>query len=97
VIDGTARTEGDKIAVNLDLSLSMTVLSREKIRCVRTVTLDTSAGTQTEDSTVRICYPDAGEPIWEVGKRYRACQKSLCEKNGMPDARAKCGGEPILV
>ena len=51
VIDGTARTEGDKIAVNLDLSLSMTVLSREKIRYVQAIVLETSAGTP------------AGEPI----------------------------------
>lgn len=97
VIGGTARTEGDKIAVNLDLSLSMTVLSREKIRCVRTISLDTSAGAQTEDGTVRICYPDAGEPIWEVGKRYRACQRTLCERNGIADSHAVCSGEPILV
>lgn len=97
VIDGTARTEGDKIAVNLDLSLSMTVLSREKIRYVQAIVLETSAGTPAEDSTVRICYPDAGEPIWEIGKRYRSCLRTLCERNGIADAHAVCSGEPILV
>lgn len=97
VCDIRARPAGDRIAVDMDLSLSMTVLSREKIRCVREIALEADPVTGAEEGRLRICYPDPGETIWEVGKRYRACQKSLCEKNGLPDAHAKCGGEPILV
>jgi len=97
VCDIRARPAGDRIAVDMDLSLSMTVLSREKIRCVREIALESDPVAGAEEGRLRICYPEPGETIWEVGKRYRACQKSLCEKNGLPDAHAKCGGEPILV
>ena len=93
-----ARPAGDRIGVDMDLSLSMTVLSREKIRCVQTVTLEAAAeAAREEEGRLRICYPDPGESVWEVGKRYRACLKTLCEKNGMADAHDKCTGEPILI
>ena len=96
-VDATARTEGDKIAVNVDLALSVSVLSREKIRCVSGVSVDRSAAVAAEDGVVRICYPDAGEPIWEVGKRYRADLGALCRRNGLAEPTSLCTGEPILV
>ena len=96
-VDATARTEGDKIAVNVDLALSMSVLSREKIRCVSGVSVDRSAAVAAEEGVVRICYPDAGEPIWEVGKRYRADLGALCRRNGLAEPTSLCTGEPILV
>ena len=96
-VDATARTEGDKIAVNVDLALSVSVLSREKIRCVSGVSVDRSAAVAAEEGVVRICYPDAGEPIWEVGKRYRADLGALCRRNGLAEPTSLCTGEPILV
>ena len=97
VVDVTARTEGDKIAVGVELALSTSVLCREKIRSVTAVSLDRAAPVTAEDGVVRICYPDAGEPIWEVGKRYRADLATLCRRNGMADPTSLCSGEPILV
>ncbi|MBQ7334559.1 MAG: DUF3794 domain-containing protein [Clostridia bacterium] len=96
-VDVAARTEGDKIAVGVDLSLSMSVLSREKIRAVTAVVLDRSAPVEGEDGVVRICYPDAGESVWEIGKRYRADLHTLCRRNGLADPASLCGGEPILI
>ncbi len=96
-VEVTARTEGDKIAVGVELALSMSVLSREKIRAVTCIAMDRSAPVAAEDGVVRICYPDAGEPIWEVGKRYRADLQTLCRRNGLTDAESLCSGEPILV
>lgn len=97
VVDVTARTEGDKIAVGVELAISTSVLCREKIRSVTAVSLDRAAPVTAEDGVVRICYPDAGEPIWEVGKRYRADLATLCRRNGMADPTSLCSGEPILV
>lgn len=97
VVDATARTEGDKIAVGVDLSLSMSVFAREKIRCVSGISVDSSAPVMAEEGVVRICYPDAGEPIWEVGKRYRADLGTLCRRNGLAEPTSLCTGEPILV
>lgn len=96
-VDATARTEGDKIAVNVDLALSVSVLSREKIRCVSGVSVDRSDAVAAEEGVVRICYPDAGEPIWEVGKRYRADLGALCRRNGLAEPTSLCTGKPILV
>lgn len=97
VVDVTARTEGDKIAVGVDLAISMSVLSREKIRSVACLSLDRSSPVAVEDGVVRICYPDAGESAWEIGKRYRADLQSLCRRNGLADSDAICGGQVILV
>lgn len=97
VTEAVARPEGDKIAVGVDLSLSLSVLSREKVRSIAAIALDRSQNVTVEDGTVRICYPDAGEPIWEVGKRYHADLRVLCERNGIADPAAVCSGEPLLI
>ena len=79
VISASARPDGDKLAVNLELCISTLALGREKIRAVKAVTLDRAAPHRRRDGVIRICYPDPGEPLWEIAKRYAVKRSSLGE------------------
>jgi len=79
VTGATARPEGDKLAVTAELCISMIAMARRKIRRVSAVTLDRGAPHPKRDGVIRICYPDAGEPLWDIAKRYAVRRDSLGE------------------
>ncbi len=93
----TVRPEGDKLSAHVELSLSLCVLSREKIRFAETVTLTKSARRREDDGCIRICYPEAGEPIWELAKRYGVSGQIIRAENGIPETEMHCDGAPILL
>ncbi len=92
-----ARCEGDKLAVTLELCVSLCALSRTKIRCVETAALTKSARRETDDGCIRICYPDEGEPLWEIAKAYGVSRQTIRAENALPDTAASCDGTPILI
>lgn len=77
VVGASARLEGDKLAVTLELSISMLALGRRRIAYVRAVTLDHTSPHSRADGTICIYYPDAGESMWEIGKRYAVRRSAL--------------------
>lgn len=97
VCAASARIDGDKIGVNLELCVSMCVLARERIRFVSVIALDRTASSPVSECTVRIVYPDAGEPLWDIGKRYRIPQRRLREANALAEDAALSDGSPLLI
>ena len=96
-VSAGARTEGDKLAVNLELCISLCALARGKIRCVDTAALTKSARRETDDGCVRICYPDIGESLWEIAKAYGVSRQTVRAMNGLPDTAAESDGTPIVI
>ncbi len=96
-VDASARPEGDKLAVRLELSVSLSALGRERIRCVDTVVLHKGESRKADDGCIRICYPDVGETIWEIAKRYGVSRRTICAQNGIPDTETVSDGAPILI
>ncbi len=96
-VAANARPEGDKLAVSLELCISLCALSREKVRCVETATLTKSARREPDDGCVRICYPDPGESLWEIAKAYGVSRQTVRAMNAMPDTAVTCDGTPILI
>ncbi len=91
----TARTEGDRITADLDLDVSLLAMAREPVRAVEAVVPDRASPYPSFDGTLRICYPDPGETVWSVAKRYGAAHEALAEANGL-EPGAPCAG-PVLI
>jgi len=96
VCDVRARMDGDRLMAEAELCISMAVLNRGKIRAVETVVLDTSAPIRPAQDVIRIVYPDAGERIWNVAKKYRVRARDIVEGNHLTD-ESRCDGTPLLV
>ncbi len=96
-VGASARPEGDKLSARLDLALSMTVLRRDKIRCVQTVTLTKSEKREADDGCIRVTYPARGEALWEIAKRYGVSVETVRRQNGIPDTEKECDGVPLLI
>lgn len=92
-----ARLDGDKIRLDAELCVSMTVLAREKVRFVRTLTLDRASPRTAPEGVVRIVYPDPGEPLWEIGKRCGAPFAALRAANGIAESAVLCDGAPLIL
>lgn len=96
-VGAVTRFEGDKFSVRLDLAVSMTVLSREKIRRVKTATLTKSEKRAADDGCIRVTYPARGESLWEIAKRYGVSRSTIRAQNGIPDVETECDGAPLLI
>lgn len=79
VTAATVRTEGERFAVHLELCISSLAIARETVRCVSSITLDRAAPTARRDGVIRICYPDPGESMWEIARRYAVPRAALGE------------------
>ncbi len=96
-VDASARPEGDKLSVRLELSVSLCALGKSRIRFVDAAVLNKAAVPAKDDGCIRICYPDPGETLWEIAKRYGVSRRTLCVQNGLPDTETVCDGAPILI
>ena len=96
-VDAAARPEGDKLSVRLELSVNLCALGKSRIRFVDAAVLNKAAVPAKDDGCICICYPDPGETLWEIAKRYGVSRRTLCVQNGLPDTETVCDGAPILI
>jgi hypothetical protein len=90
VISASARPDGEKLAVTLDLCISITAMSRSIIHPVKKITVNRSEPHIRREGSVRICFPEPGESVWEIAKRY-AVRRSLLTEAEVSD------GSPMIV
>ena len=79
VMSASARQEGDKLAVTLELCISLTAMSRTTIRPMKKITLNRTAPHSRREGSVRICFPEPGESLWEIAKHYAVRRDTLSE------------------
>ena len=96
VTDVSGRMDGDKIAVNAELVISLTAMGRDKRRYVSEIKLDKTAPIGGADGAWMLAYPAEDERLWDVAKRYHADLAELEARNGIasPDDPA---GKAVLV
>ena len=96
VTEISGRMDGDKIAVNAELGISLSVMGRDKRRYVAEIKADRAQPIAESDGVWKLCYPGAGERLWDVAKRYHADLAELGARNGIasPDDPA---GKAVLV
>lgn len=90
VISASARPEGEKLAVTLDLCISITAMSRSVIHPVKKITVNRAEPQKRREGSVRLCFPEPGEPVWEIAKRYAV------RRSALTDAEVS-DGSPMIV
>ncbi len=94
------RAEKDVLSADAELYLSAFVCGIDSIRTVKSAeTLEDIK--DTEADSVRIYYPDKGESLWSVGKKYGRSISSIARINGLettaPDKSESLWGLRSLV
>ncbi len=97
VIGVTCRPAGEKLSVTAELSLSMTVLCKERVRYVSEATLAPGKGAEKTPGSIRICYPGEGESLWDIAKRYGVSRDAIRAENGLAGDVTVSDGAPILI
>ena len=90
VISMRARIEGENLAVDAELSIAASLYAKSEVRSVGSVRLDRSAsyGEEKSGSHVVVCYPQKGESLWDVAKRYHISPKRIARSSGFEDIAA---------
>lgn len=89
IFDAKCRLDGDSVYADCELCVSILAEDEKRIRTVAEVNL---VSAKENDSAARIivCYPEKGETLWAVAKRYRADAAAIADKNSIetesPDA-----------
>lgn len=81
VIDPKTRVDGDNAVFDCELAVSMCALCEREIAVASFV-----GGGRTERAKRRgftVCYPENGESLWSVAKRYGAPLEDAAKENGM--------------
>jgi len=90
-----ARLEGDAIAIEVELDVSVLAFARERVRAVSEIALDRTAPHPPTDGLLRIAFPDPGETVWSVAKRYAVPCAALAESCGREPEEA-CVGAVLI-
>jgi len=96
VTEADGRLDGDRISVNLELCVSLSVRRRGKVEYLSGIKVDRNALTGDSDKLWCVYYPLPGERLWDVAKRYRVDPRLLAQKNGIEDGVLEAGHAVLL-
>ena len=80
-IDPRARCDGDKMQFDCELAVSCYVVGENDIELVSSVRMD--GETKKRNCGFTVCYPDVGDSLWSVAKRYGAPVNETAKGNGI--------------
>jgi hypothetical protein len=96
VCDASGRLEGDGIAVNGELCVSVCAVYKNRISPVTEVRLKKVENTKRSDEAeIRVIYPDSGETLWDVAKSRRADIDGMERVNGA--SRTDTADFPVVI
>lgn len=81
-----ARVDGERIAVDAELAVSLITRSEVSIETLTEATLGDAI--QPIGATVTVCYPSREDTLWSVAKRYRRAVSAISEQNGLAGSPA---------
>ena len=82
MLEGHARLEGDHLTVDAEWAIAACITAQEEIKSVSE--LHSGALLPQRDSTYILCYPDRGETLWRIAKRYHSAIRPLITLNDIP-------------
>ncbi len=85
------RIDSDNIVCDCELCVAVLIKSANEIEVLSEVNLTPSSHTEIPASRICVCYPAAGETLWDIAKKYRKDLESIASKNSLdpslsPDA-----------
>ncbi len=81
--DVKCRIDGDRLAVDCELCSAVKIESDSALDLLSEVNFVPSATAEDSSSRILICYPGAGESLWDVAKRYRSDADAIAGKNSL--------------
>lgn len=82
-------TPAEKIEVRVELSISGGLCSNRRLPVAEEIVLDTTKprGHEEDDSGLIVYYAQAGEPVWDIAKRYNTSLAAIMEENALDGER----------
>ena len=84
VASSRVRCDGEKIFIDSELSFAISVGAQSSITVVGELSLGKPL--QKRRGTMTLCYPDKGESLWSVAKRYGEPPEKLCKQNSIENS-----------
>ena len=95
VCDAYGGLEGDGIAVNGELSVSVCAVRKNKISPVTVMQINKGEARYTDESELRVIYPDGGESVWSIAKACGADIDGVERLNGV--CRTDLATKPVVL
>ena len=95
-----ARLDGERIAIDSEISAAIRLFCNEVIAAVGEVRM--GEGEPARRGECRICYPDSDDTLWSVAKRYRTDAERMATVNslridGSPDSADSLTGVRFVI
>ncbi len=85
-LGGQARIDGENLRVDGEVALTLSAIEEESINIVSEVELsDDDHAEAAEKRAITVTYPDSGETLWSVAKRYKTDLSALAARNHIPE------------
>ena len=81
--DVQARLEGEKLAVNMQLYPAIMIVERSKQQVLKGATLNKDREIKKDAGSVRVYFPQEGDTLWEIAKKYHTTVSHLRENNDL--------------
>lgn len=96
IVNASARIEGGILHITAELAITISALDAANVPMVTKVVLHT--GTPREKTPgVKIYFPEPGEEVWNLCKRYGCSQRTLEKLNGWNENTQTVGSAPVIV
>ena len=83
-LGGALRTDGESVRLDGEIALCVRALAMRALSYLEAVTLTEDAETRSPH-TLTVAYPEDGETLWTLAKRYRADLSNIARLNGIDD------------
>ncbi len=93
VISCRARVDGERIAVDAELSVALTIRGEREVRMLSEVCFGEPVKRACAGYTV--CYPSREDTLWSIAKRYHRAVASVSDANSLPAAAAADARESL--
>ncbi|MGM9642328.1 MAG: DUF3794 domain-containing protein [Eubacteriales bacterium] len=97
--DLKCRIDGDRMSADCELCLAIKIENASAVSILSEVNFTPSSAPAPSSSRIIICYPAAGESLWDVAKRYRSDADLIADKNDLKDAspEAPVGAKYLII
>ena len=76
-------TDSSHLELRVRMSYRMTLCRRTSCTAITSVSADDDAPAKAKNSALILYYPDDGERIWDIGKRFCSRPAAIIEENGL--------------
>ncbi|MBE6672902.1 MAG: DUF3794 domain-containing protein [Ruminococcaceae bacterium] len=91
------RSDGEKLYVDFEVISNMVLMACEEANSVQVIRMLPDKGREQEKGAVATLYfPDRGESMFDIAKKYRVSRVSLMERNGM-EKEEQMDGRALLI